>query len=765
VNKQIKKRFVKIVLSILVLNIIIVPSARSIAIPVGVAAPLARFLFSAGHAIYGIVASYITSRHSNLSIPIDIKTDEIVQNNSCEQKTSEVVIPVIANEVINEVKKNEVAPHIITAKSEAIQIESIKTYIDSLVESTSSSVAKKVISDFVKIPYKGNIIFVPNKLVKSYFKAIPIPYGVQLQSADGRFYLPIQFSNKSILNAQRMVVAQYIKDMQILRSQMRHDPEVRARVLNDVRNAISCLINTHVGSFDERIVACMALDNIYIQAPVMNELVAAIQNLKEIYFHRDGSICFQAFYRNTNVPSIITNFVEKIRKQLGRSVRVDNLIDPTTYRQLKVQPTPKSTGIKCKGTNKLWFTGKKFNQDLLSLIYECRKFNFDKAQAIQQKYPTYSSLQTIIDAYKNRYNTALKKIYNEHSIIRVAEKDPVYIANKNIIDSALLAEKEIINQNFLVRYHLKEQMHQKWKISKNCSQEVHDALYQIIGDDCSAISDISLLQAKIEHVIESASRAEYDGLVHAFYEQNGVLKEHALHYPRAKQIKMFSKILTKRYQLERNKLNTLLCEQIKKTEYSALAQEAMTKLEQWLNTTNTKDQMAAKAEFDVAYEMFHQKQKVPAKPQANDIVDVNSSAPIPPDPDEDFEKDNIKVTSEYLQSLRRVRGHEVPKSIVDDVTERIFMDDQAAHHTFRACEGHIPVDTPANRSLLIDVAKESKNFLGIDKRGNWWFAKKLDNGSQVWSVARPNTGRIWNGGINLNPIEFNIETGLCKLRK
>ena len=144
---------------------------------------------------------------------------------------------------------------------------------------------------------------------------------------------------------------------------------------------------------------------------------------------------------------------------------------------------------------------------------------------------------------------------------------------------------------------------------------------------------------------------------------------------------------------------------------------------------------------------------------------MNSSAPIPPDPDEDFEKDNIKVTSEYLQSLRRVRGHEVPKSIVDDVTERIFMDDQAAHHTFRACEGHIPVDTPANRSLLIDVAKESKNFLGIDKRGNWWFAKKLDNGSQVWSVARPNTGRIWNGGINLNPIEFNIETGLCKLRK
>jgi hypothetical protein len=70
-------------------------------------------------------------------------------------------------------------------------------------------------------------------------------------------------------------------------------------------------------------------------------------------------------------------------------------------------------------------------------------------------------------------------------------------------------------------------------------------------------------------------------------------------------------------------------------------------------------------------------------------------------------------------------------------------------HIFRKKEGHIE-DTPENRRLLIDTAKEEVNFVGTKANGNRWYVKDLDDGTQVWVEVR--NGVIQNGGVNNPPI-------------
>jgi hypothetical protein len=92
-------------------------------------------------------------------------------------------------------------------------------------------------------------------------------------------------------------------------------------------------------------------------------------------------------------------------------------------------------------------------------------------------------------------------------------------------------------------------------------------------------------------------------------------------------------------------------------------------------------------------------------------------------------------------------------------TKPTFIKDDIPH-IFRNKTGHLP-DTSANRQLLTDLASESNNFLGVDKRGTKWYGKILADGKQIWAQVR--NGMIRNGGVNDAPRSFNPETGLSKI--
>ncbi len=79
-------------------------------------------------------------------------------------------------------------------------------------------------------------------------------------------------------------------------------------------------------------------------------------------------------------------------------------------------------------------------------------------------------------------------------------------------------------------------------------------------------------------------------------------------------------------------------------------------------------------------------------------------------------------------------------------------------HMFRKADGHFLQDTPANRAAIEKAASNSKNFLGVDKYGNSWYAETLPNGTQTWAEVR--NGIITEGGLNQVPKVFDPITGL-----
>ena len=83
--------------------------------------------------------------------------------------------------------------------------------------------------------------------------------------------------------------------------------------------------------------------------------------------------------------------------------------------------------------------------------------------------------------------------------------------------------------------------------------------------------------------------------------------------------------------------------------------------------------------------------------------------------------------------------------------------DAQLKHIFREGNGHI-IDTPDNRSKILNVANDKKNYLGKDARGNDWYAKTESDGSQIW--VRTRNGKVDNAGVNTTPRTWDDETGL-----
>lgn len=75
--------------------------------------------------------------------------------------------------------------------------------------------------------------------------------------------------------------------------------------------------------------------------------------------------------------------------------------------------------------------------------------------------------------------------------------------------------------------------------------------------------------------------------------------------------------------------------------------------------------------------------------------------------------------------------------------------DSQIKHIMRTDRGHLS-DTPTNRKILVRVANNEKNFIGIDSHGNRRYAQTI-RGVQYWVSTR--NGIIQNGGKNTKPFK------------
>ncbi len=122
-----------------------------------------------------------------------------------------------------------------------------------------------------------------------------------------------------------------------------------------------------------------------------------------------------------------------------------------------------------------------------------------------------------------------------------------------------------------------------------------------------------------------------------------------------------------------------------------------------------------------------------------------------PDRDEEQEQDREQAKKKDSRSV----PHEGKNEFIKQNAQR--------KHNWDKRKGHIE-KTSENEKLIYDVANDPECYLGPDKRGNHWYAKKLENGKQVWTEVRNN--KIKNWGINEpgNIKTYNSETGLKALK-
>lgn len=80
-------------------------------------------------------------------------------------------------------------------------------------------------------------------------------------------------------------------------------------------------------------------------------------------------------------------------------------------------------------------------------------------------------------------------------------------------------------------------------------------------------------------------------------------------------------------------------------------------------------------------------------------------------------------------------------------------------HIFAQRLGHLP-DTSRNRQRILELINDEGSKVGIDGHGNTWYAKILEDGSQLWASVQG--GVLRDAGKNDAPRQWDNETGFNK---
>ena len=87
----------------------------------------------------------------------------------------------------------------------------------------------------------------------------------------------------------------------------------------------------------------------------------------------------------------------------------------------------------------------------------------------------------------------------------------------------------------------------------------------------------------------------------------------------------------------------------------------------------------------------------------------------------------------------------------------IIPEGKMANHIFSGDVGKF-MDNVANRTLISELSNNSENLLGISQYGTSWYAKTLENGTQIYSYTQ--NGIVKGAGINQTVIDLIKIKGL-----
>ena len=744
-SKQIRKYISIVLLCLFTCNTVIVYKTYTMAVPISMALQqVPRFLMTAGTCVAGLATTVWKSSRSALHT----FTQPTVQSHS-----TTTIKPPAAEVQVN--RKTEtivpsVVPDIKAVPCPVTNVETKKASKQATVKTAehSATIEPAFAAEIQRIAreHKETLALAIPRQPITYSAAIPAKadYTIERVDSDGgvtyclngnEAYATFDWSGRQIQedNARYadIVAAANFHNFHTV---LHENSALCDAVTRQLKTALHCFVNMHDPDLMVCIQACCTLRSLKLLGPLSDGFYTTIGDLENLFFHRDGTLCNKGLHSPEQAADSIMRFVDWTDKHIGSAIARDQYISTREYEQLKAECSPNicvsfwkwltaSTGYYCSHTKDHKGKTEEYNKAFSHCIDLCTQFKFDEAKKLSRQY--HSGLFKAVIKYYEQVQVDQEKqlhnaLYDEHGIIRVAHADPLYKQYERDLQHVSIHDKSAINDNFLVRHQIKTTMQQKWNISDSAPTYVHDALYAIMGNDCSALSDVQALANRVHEIVTIAPAEQQADLIKAFYLPNGVLKEYAQHDPGVQTIKMHSSILGSKSADIRKELNELVGSRIKNNQDTVSIDDAIKSINLKLSENP-------------------QHQKPTVTPQGG-----GWPTPSAPDPEPDKNKKHPHQ-----------RGQSTPEKPHPN-DQRYWTEEQKAEHAAKKAQGDVIRQNGKKfENKLQKQLGGCSSFRGKSLTDSREFDGAYGN---IWYEAK--SGNFWNNLIRTNRIgDFKSDMG------
>lgn len=112
-----------------------------------------------------------------------------------------------------------------------------------------------------------------------------------------------------------------------------------------------------------------------------------------------------------------------------------------------------------------------------------------------------------------------------------------------------------------------------------------------------------------------------------------------------------------------------------------------------------------------------------------------------------------QMSFEQQEAARKAKDNERKAANISNLP----MNTSQLDHIFRNEFGHL-IKSEKNMQLVLSVSNNPDCYIGTDSKGKKWYAKLLDDESQVWVSVYNST--VSDAGLNVKPRQFDTESGL-----